>query len=160
MSPHPPFVFDSTGEPVNPPGAFTYFDGSAFLDLVAPREEYIRGYREQLAYMNSLILESIEGIFEGSEQPPIIILQADHGPGAYLDWDSFDRSDLSERIAILNTIYFPDQDFSALYPSVTPVNMFRIVFNEFFQTDYRLLEDKSFASPAIRPYRMSLILED
>jgi hypothetical protein len=157
VAPHPPFVFDVNGEPINPTGAFTYFDGSDYLNFVGPQEEYIRAYRDQLIYINTLVLESIRGILENSEQPPIIILQADHGPGAYLDWESFPDSNLEERIGILNAYYFPRQDYTAIYPSISPVNSFRVIFNEFFQTGFPLLEDRSYASPAVRPYRFSLI---
>lgn len=59
---------------------------------------------------------------------------------------------MKEQHAILNAYYFPGQQVDLLYPSVTPVNSFRIVFNTFFGDNYDLLEERSYFLPSARPY--------
>jgi hypothetical protein len=73
-----------------------------------------------------------------SASPPVIIIQADHG---------YDNASSSDRMKILNAYYHPGIDQSLLYPSLSPVNTFRLVFNEYFNGNYPLLPDKSFFSP-------------
>ena len=47
-------------------------------------------------------------------------------------------------MGILNAYYLPDVGQSVLYPSITPVNTFRVIFNLYFNTNYELLPDKSY----------------
>jgi len=44
-------------------------------------------------------------------------------------------------------------DKNVLYPPITPVNSFRLVFNLYFDTDFELLHDKSYASYSGHPYK-------
>lgn len=158
IAPHPPFVFGSKGEWVTPPGSYTLAREGKFF--TGPPEEYIKGYRSQLNYLNSILTETITAILRQSDSPPIIILQADHGPGAYLDQDSNENSNLKERISIMNGYYFPDQGISGLYPTISPVNTFRLVFNRIFKTNFELLEDKSYFSTVGLPFNFILVPEE
>ena len=149
ISPHPPFVFDEVGAPVNPEGHFTLADGSNYS---GGRDDYIQQYRHQLIYLNSLLKETVNQILASSEPDPIIILQADHGPGAYLETNSMVDSNLTERLAIFHAYYLPIAQQDALYPSITPVNSFRLILNEYFEFSYPLLEDKSYFATWRRPF--------
>jgi hypothetical protein len=53
---------------------------------------------------------------------------------------------MKERMAILTAIYFDDQNYEMLYPEITPVNIFRVIFNKYFSQNYELLKDKSYFS--------------
>ena len=90
-----------------------------------------------------------------SETPPIIVLQADHGPGAFLDWNSAERTCLWERTAILNAYYLPGDGAERLYDTITPVNSFRVILDAYFGAELGLLEDVSYYSPWEQPYRFS-----
>jgi hypothetical protein len=59
--------------------------------------------------------------------------------GKQITYDVF-----KETVAILNAYYFPDGEYDALYPSISPVNSFRIVLNHFFNQDYDILPDLSY----------------
>ena len=77
--------------------------------------------------------------------PPIIILQSDTGlyvdlPGRELTKERY----MKERMKIFSAYYLPEKDNQLLYETITPVNSFRIVFNLYFDTEYELLEDKSY----------------
>ena len=61
-------------------------------------------------------------------------------------------TDLKERMSILNAYYFPDLKDNPLYPEITPVNTFRVLFNEYFGANYPLLPDRNFFSIINRPY--------
>ncbi len=80
------------------------------------------------------------------------MLQADHGPGAWLQWDSVEKTCLWERTAIFNAYYLPDAGAEILYPDITPVNTFRVIFNTYFGTDLPLLEDRIYFSSWNRLY--------
>jgi hypothetical protein len=143
LSPHPPFIFGASGERKDYDRPFNFGDGNNFLKI-GSREEYIDGYIDQLQYINKLVIEVVDEILETSSSPPIIVIQGDHGPGAYLNWQSMEDSNLKERHGILNAYYFPEGLTSELYNSITPVNSFRLILNTYFDGDYSLLEDRIF----------------
>ncbi|MBE7536050.1 MAG: hypothetical protein HS124_10010 [Anaerolineales bacterium] len=145
IAPHPPFVFDKDGSVVNHDEPFTLFDANYYISEHS-RGGYIGGYRKQIQYVNTLALQAIDAILARSKTPPIIIIQGDHGPGAYLHWGSLEHTIPSERFGILNAYYFPDGNYASLYPSISPVNSFRVVLNQYLKTNYALLPDLHYYS--------------
>jgi hypothetical protein len=143
VSPHPPFIFNRNGGFVSPKDPYALTDGD---DYEGGPDAYISGYTEQIQYINKLTLAAVDDILANSSDPPIIIIQGDHGPGAYLKWGSLAGSNVKERMAILNAYYFPDGDYTSLYPSISPVNSFRAVLNKFFGTEMELLPDNHYFS--------------
>ncbi|MDK1027708.1 MAG: sulfatase-like hydrolase/transferase [Anaerolineae bacterium] len=141
LSPHPPFVFDADGNTREPPRSYSIHDGN---DYRGDWEEYRRGYAEQLGFVNGMLEETLDAIFRKSASAPIIIIQGDHGPGAFLDWDTPDKTCLWERSAIFNAYYLPGLEPNVLTPDISPVNSFRIVLNEFFDAELELLPDKTY----------------
>ncbi len=151
IAPHPPFVFDERGEALPQDTPFTLNDANYYIRDHS-QKNYIAGYRRQIQYVNTLVLETIDAILTRSTTPPIIILQGDHGPGAHLHWGSLEQTIPAERFGILNAYYFPDQDYALLYSSISPVNSFRVVFNQFFDLDFALLPDQHYYSPWSFPF--------
>jgi len=150
VCPHPPFVFDAQGNE-----APSLPDGEA--------EDYVTRYREQLSFLNRKVLQAIDRILAGARRPPLIVLQADHGPASILnDWDLIAlvggrqqaasapgrASDLDaglwERFSILSAVYLPPGVDVGLYDTMTPVNTFRVILDHYFRTNLGLLEDKSY----------------
>ncbi len=84
-------------------------------------------------YTNKTILAAIDQIIAKTDPKPIIILQGDHS-----------RTGAENQTAILNAYYFPDAGTESLYPTISPVNTFRVIFNTYFGAQLPLLEDKSF----------------
>lgn len=154
VAPHPPFVFDEQGEPLTPDYPFSFADGSHYLRYgTDTREDYIAGYRGQLRYLNGLLIETLDQILESSKQLPIIILQGDHGPGAYLRWENIMESNLEERSAILNAFLLPGAP-DAVYPTISPVNAFRLVLSRYFGADLPPLPDCTYFSSTSAPDRL------
>ena len=151
IAPHPPFVFDERGAVVTHAEPFTLHDANYYIRDHS-QKNYIAGYRRQIQYVNTLILETIDTILTQSSTPPIIIIQGDHGPGAHLHWGSLEKTIPAERFGILNAYYFPNQEYALLYPSISSVNSFRVLFNQFFGADYALLPDRHYYSSWSFPF--------
>jgi hypothetical protein len=151
IAPHPPFVFNEKGDVVTHDAPFTLNDANYYIRDHS-QKNYITGYRKQIQYVNTLVLETIDAILTRSTTPPIIIIQGDHGPGAYLHWGSLENTIPAERFGILNAYYFPDQEYELLYPSISPVNSFRVLLNQFFGADYALLPDRHYYSSWSFPF--------
>jgi hypothetical protein len=149
VSPHPPFVFGPNGERVNPNSDYTLFDGNS---VGITRENYFRAYRDQVNYLNQRLQESIDTILAQSPQPPIIVLQGDHGSGAFLDLGSVPNTCIHERLAILNAIYLPNGEQNQFPDSLTPANTFRLISNLYFGSNYEFLENAHYLSTWSRPY--------
>ena len=69
-----------------------------------------------------------------------------------MNFSSLDKTDIGERMGILNTYYFPNQDYSNLYTDIAPMNSVRVILNQYLGTDFGLLEDRSYFSLMSRPY--------
>lgn len=127
LIPHVPFVFSSDGSIMSDP---LFYNGK--LSWPSDDEHLIQGYANQIEYIDQEMVEIVSTILAQSETPPIIVIHADHG---LLD---------SNRYEILNAYYLPGDGIKDLYPNITPVNSFRIIFNNLFGTDYPLLPDVSY----------------
>ena len=140
ISPHPPFfVFGPNGEG---------FSLSKIFKL-NPRKMYVY----QTIFINKKVEALIDTILSQAKEPPIIILQSDHGltidsPSVY----QLDERWLTERFPILNAYYLPGDAKRLLYDSITPVNTFRVILNYYFNANYELLKDENWLSPYGRPY--------
>jgi len=150
LVPHQPFVFGENGEAITPDTEqFSMWRWDATF-----RKGYKDSYKKQLGFVNKRVGKMIDEIIANSSRPPIIILQADHGPASTLDPEKLDgNTNFKERMAILNAYYLPGDGNKRLYPSITPVNTFRIILNYYFGADYRLLENKSYFSTWAYPYK-------
>lgn len=141
ISPHPPFVFDKDGNPTTPSYRYNTLDAAEYP---GSKEEYRNGYVQQIQFVNKNTLDTIDAILRNSSMPPIIIIQGDHGSGLYTDFFSPTQTCINERFSILLAIYTPaiEQDTMAEY--MTPVNIFRTIFNEYFDSNYEILPDRHY----------------
>lgn len=138
--PHHPFVFGPNGEELNS------------IETGVPKfDEYKVKYPGQVTYINKRILAIVDLILKRSLKPPIIIIQGDHGPAPF---DVIPR-----RMKNLSTFYFPDNT-KGLYPTMTPVNTFRVIFDKYFGQNYPMLEDRSLYSAYDIPYNYEEVPND
>jgi len=138
ISPHPPFIFDKAGNPVEINYAFNFKDGNEYP---GSKDEYRQGYIDQLQFVNRRLLETISAIIENSDFPPIIILQADHGSGLFIDFTSSVDTCIKERFSPFAAYYLPGVNDRSFVSDVSGVNTFRIVFNEYFDARLPLLDN-------------------
>ena len=143
IAPHPPFVFDSDGRPINPSYGYTIADNRY---LITPPSAYEKGYLNQLTYVNKLVLDMVDAILQKSSDPPIIVIQGDHGPGNFIDSESQTPPCFFERYSILNAYYLPDLSVDAIPPDITPVNSFRLIFDRYFSAGLELLPNRQYFS--------------
>jgi hypothetical protein len=142
LCPHPPFVFGET-EFYSLRGDIVA-DGNLLHDNdKVLQKKYIAAYNEQIGFINQKVIKMIQDIFSQSITPPIIILQADHGPRLGTDFSNYNNTNWREILSILNAIHFPGKK-NALYEGITPVNTFRLLLNEYFSTKYPILPDRMF----------------
>jgi hypothetical protein len=140
FAPHPPSIFNQNG-PITPEAPFR-MEGA--FDYEGTFEQYGIGYVQELSYVNRRLIETVDGIISNSKIPPIIILQADHGPDAFLDWNSIENSCLKERFSILNAYYLPPKSSVQITEDINPINTFAVVLNAYFGTNITLLENRQF----------------
>jgi hypothetical protein len=151
---HPPFVFGPNGEKVSAGGKYRWeIDGS---DETAKRD-FVQGYRDQISYLNGRLLETIDQIRANSEREPIIIIHGDHGAGLLYDAGNLDATDVAERYNIFYAAHLPDGGNEDVYPTISPVNGLRIVFNRYLGTDYELLEDRAYFAAHGLPYAYTAV---
>jgi hypothetical protein len=125
-APHGPYVFGEKGE------------FSTKLDNTP------EGYRNQVAYLNQRVIPIIDAILASSDIPPIIVIQGDHG--------SEETFGDFRRLNILNAYHLPGDGSAGLYPTITPVNTFRLIFDTYFGDHLDLLPDISYFSPPGHDY--------
>lgn len=120
LVPHPPYIF-------TPDGEYRWAD------------DRIEGYNSNVKFIDSQIVPVVDAIIKKSKIPPVIIIMGDHGPFG-------NQVTPSMRLSILNAYYVKDEAKKDLYESITPVNSFRVVLNNYFGTNYPLLDDLSYYS--------------
>jgi hypothetical protein len=118
-------------------------DDGFFADSAAQRgqsiDQFTTDYGEHLAYVNDLVLESIDKVLQSSATPPVIVLVADHGSASRVDWrfaktTEVDPAILLERTGILFAALTPER--SDVFPDdISPVNVFRYLFDAYLGTE-------------------------
>ena len=147
MSPHPPLLFNSAGEPVQ---------DEVYLGWGYYGSDSKAKFVDQVIYINRRVEGAIDEILNKSHEPPVIIIQADHGTwfrdrmiSICMNYSALYRlsqQEMMERMGILNAYYLPDGEGAGLYDSITPVNSFRLVLNHYFAENRTLLDDRSYFS--------------
>jgi hypothetical protein len=136
LLPHDPFVFAADGRCLP-------------LDEANARGS-VQGYIDQAAYADRIIADLVQTLQE-RQTPPVILIQADEGPYPERDyavpWQEAEPKDLRIKTGILNAYYFPDRDYASLYPDISPVNSYRVLFNKYFGAAYPILPDRVIAFP-------------
>ena len=131
--PHFPYVFGPTGGPVEavPAGA-------------TKSQQSARQYRDQAIYISDRMKEIVPKIIASSATPPVIVIQGDHGPTV--------PGTPQRRMKNLSVYYLPGSD-ATLYPTITPVNTFRVILNTYFDQHLEMLDDLSLYSSYDDPFR-------
>jgi hypothetical protein len=154
LCPHPPIVFGADGERI--PAS----EHIPTTRLFVRDETYKRNYKAQVAFISKQALETVQAILSTSRRPPVIVLCSDHGSEFEVDWDRPEFSNLRERMANLDALYLPGDAAKMVYPTMTNVNLFRVIFDYYFGADFPLLPDRSYFSHAATPYKFTQVPMD
>ena len=152
--PHPPYVFDASGN---------YLPVDRWS--TGPDDAYV----EQLRYTNDRILAMVDELLSGPDgTDPIVVIQSDEGPhperleaneDAY-QWLEATDAELGGKFRILDARYLPGEGADVELGSFTPVNTFRIIFDRYFGADLPLLPDRSWIfQDSAHPYRLTEITD-
>jgi hypothetical protein len=145
---HPPFVYDDKGDEVS----------QADEDKLTLNENKVN----LLKWANGQYEDLIKTILTNSKTDPIIIIQSDEGPyfqrlwanNYYFNMHTATPDELKEKSWVLNAYHLPNGFNSKLYPNISPVNSFRLIFDLYFQDKFPLLPDKTIGHESFsRPYR-------
>jgi hypothetical protein len=149
LLPHGPFRLDADCRPIDP----------LWPTFEDPSEEQIvlRLYADQVRCANRQLLELVDGILDRSSEPPVILLQGDHGYGRFplgqpLPLEQSRPDQIKDRVEVLSAYYVPDGEPDLFWNGITPVNVFRVLFGELFGFELETLPDSSYWSDWDRPY--------
>ncbi len=127
LFPHMPFIFDKNGVVITTTYNTNWND-------------YLGNYIFSMNYTERMI----ENILStgNSEQPPIIILQSDHGARNQIYYGNEETllKNFPEefKTSILFALYMPGYDSSSLPQDINPINTFPIIFNYLFDANIPL----------------------
>jgi hypothetical protein len=136
--PHHPFVVDEDG-------AYVPTD----VDASRTRHEQ---QAAQWGEVDTQVRNIVGSLLAGPDSAdPVIILSTDEGPnpdgmptiGGDLAWGTATDAELDQKFSIFAAYHLPGVDASALYPTMSSVNAFRLVFGLYFGADLPLLPDRS-----------------
>ncbi len=130
--PHDPFVLNDNGEL------------QIFEETNLNYEESNEAYIQQLKFANKMTMKVINEILSDNGRDSIIIIQSDHGERTKIDWTNPTEEMIKQGLNNINAIYFPNRHEDLAYEDISNVNSFRIIFNEYFNAEFELLEDKYF----------------
>jgi hypothetical protein len=148
LLPHEPYVYDRTCRHLEP------YWPIEDQGLEEPRLK--AAYVEQIECLNRKLTLLVDRLITNSSRQPIIILQADHGHGRngrnqpHIAEVPPDRA--AERADIFAAYYVPPVVAAALHDSISPVNVFRALFDHLFDLPLPPLEDVTYWSAHDRPY--------
>lgn len=153
VTPHPPFIFGPDGEPVDPPQPYSWKGGLDFQNQPGSSlEDYREGYLNQVRYLHEPLIEVVDAIQAASAQPPVIIILSDHGASSGEWLTDLSHPEAVERFGVLCALSLPGVDADEIPDDLASVNVFRLIFNQYFDTGLDMLESKQFHLVGEQPY--------
>jgi hypothetical protein len=148
--PHEPYVFNADCS-IRPP----------FWPSLQDERPEKQAYVAQIECLNRRLRSIVEHLLRDSPAPPVILLQSDHGHGRLPlhipDVDAVTPDRVAERADVFAAYYLPGADGGIVYDSITPVNVFRTVFRQYFQADLAPLPDKTYWSPETQLFKFTRV---
>jgi Sulfatase len=134
LCPHGPLVFARNGS----------LEPRSTID----REGEAKAYANQHYWVDQQIKQLVTSLQDRpAGQQPIIVLQADEGPypGEPTEWPANpDANQLEMKFDIMNAYYLPGVSPTAVWPTITPVNTFRMILDEYFHAGLAHLPDREY----------------
>lgn len=147
-----------------------------FVHLIAPHDPYVFGrdcqpigkderetltteknYENQVLCVNKKLEVVINQILENKQRPQVILLHSDEGAPFLRErlkprdnWKTASNEMIGTKYPVLAAYYLGGIEDSGLYQSITPVNAFRLIFNNYFGKQFPLLPDKNYIIPDVK----------
>jgi hypothetical protein len=151
--PHEPYIFNSDCS-IRPPFWPSYF-------VVQDERPEKQAYIAQITCLNRRLQSIIEHLLRDSPSPPVILLQSDHGHGRMPlhipDVQDVTPDRIAERADIFAAYYLPGTDRNIVSDSISPVNVFRMVFSHYFQANLPQLPNRTYWSPGTELFRFTRV---
>ena len=146
LNPHPPFVFNRNCRPAS--------RTEAASDKIKRQHRYL----EQLNWLNGLVLQLVTTLIRTSPEPPIILLQGDHGTNTLRFSESSTAEQIPiekarERFGAFGAYYLPGGGDREFADSVTLVNVMGNVLRYYFGANLPREPDDMYLSLEDAPYR-------
>ncbi len=137
--PGPPFLFNRDGGRAERSTVVTSDSRDVFRGSWT---DYVQAYVDQLTFTNRRLERAIDSIMEAGEgDPPVILIASSQGIGVLRE--EFRQVPPELLLSNLTLMGIPGRDQQRLMNRpVSPVNLFRIVFNEVFEADLSLLDNE------------------
>lgn len=130
MSPHAPYTLPSS------------VDGVKFYKKNEASQQ--KRYAQEVKATNKLLNETISNILE-NDNNAIILIQGDEGPSLKNEDQRYSEEvNIKRKQSILFAHYTPDIEDEEFEGNVNPVNIFRILFNNQFNTSLELLPGRTY----------------
>jgi len=143
LAPHSPYVFDRNG---------IKSGETSLTKWERPLE-----YAEQVRFLNKQILKIVDEIDRVSGRDAIVLLHGDHGARSQGQLGGTPEQN-REQMAVFAAYRVPAETRAKIYPGMSLVNNFRVVFSTAFgATDLPVLPDRTFYSDPDRIYELEEI---
>jgi hypothetical protein len=132
LIPHAPYLFDKDGNAVTP-------QSNKLKGIQGWNNA--NGYLNEIQFINKKI-ESITTEILSQSNNSIIIIQGDTGSSILNNPDIDDY--IKKRLSVLFAIHLPNGDKKIFPDTTTSANIYRVIFNNYFETNYEILDDRYF----------------
>jgi hypothetical protein len=154
MVPHEPLVYNADcthREPFWPPT----------LDQAGERE-LLSGYPAQIECVNRRLLQLVDTLLARDGEDPIILIQSDHGFGGFPlgrppPLEDVTTEQLEDRTSVFAAYHLPSGGSEEVYDTMTPVNLFPLVFRRYFGAEIPVLPDRVHWSSFDRPFDFQVL---
>jgi hypothetical protein len=134
-----------------------------------PREKISMGfspkpYADQVQCINKLVTKFLDDLL-AVDPTAVVILQGDHGPffqkqnSFSLPLSDWTQAQLLERMRIFSAHRYPAECKNLLYPTISPVNTFRVLIACLSGTKPLLAEDRTFLTPHEKHFQYGDVIE-
>jgi len=152
LCPHAPYVFLRDGSPGPLVGAVHDFSSPARCDISV----YRRRYAEQLHYLNILLRPMIDKVLATAGPDAVIIMHGDHGSRLAVDLCQPRKGDFRRFFGVFCALHMPRAQ-AGLYPSITPINITRLLARTYLGEQSPPLPDENYYTPWLAPYNFTRV---
>jgi len=154
LAPHPPFVFDADGNPVQPNGrTYTLLDGKKLVEQIG-KDKYRAAYVAQLKAINTKVFSTISTIDAKPHRDTITVIVGDHGPRMNLDWGSAKGTDMDEVKGTLMAVRIPDRYKNTIgdIDKCSPLTLLHRIATKVYGAQIPPVDDFSYYSSLNEPF--------